>query len=132
MVYCQELLCVMIRQKESYKIKTNAKRKSSVKKKLGSSRHGSAETNLTSNHEDVYSTPGLDQWARDLALPRAEVQATDTAQIQSCCGCGVGRWLQLPFDPQPGNLYMLGVRPLKMQQHKEGVGEKMIWTRNAK
>ena len=25
-------------------------------------------------------------------------------RIRHGCGCGVGRWLQLPFDPQPGNL----------------------------
>ena len=38
---------------------------------FGSSHCGSAETNLTSIHEDARSITGIAQWVRDLALPWA-------------------------------------------------------------
>ena len=39
------------------------------KKTLESSHRGTAETNLTRNHEVVGSIPGLAQWVKDPALP---------------------------------------------------------------
>ena len=42
--------------------------KQGKKKRLGSSRLGTAEKNLTRNYEVVSSIPGLAQWAEDLVL----------------------------------------------------------------
>ena len=56
-------------------------------------------TNPTRNHEVAGSVPALAQWFEDLAQPRAAVCVADMAQIPRCCGCGVGRQLQLSFDP---------------------------------
>ena len=72
---------------------------------------GSVETNLTRNHEDTGSIPSLTQWVKYPSLPGAEVYVADAAQIWRCRGCDVGWWLQLPFDPLPGNRHMLQVQP---------------------
>ena len=56
--------------------------------------------------EDVGLIPGFVQWVKDLMLPQAAGQVADVARIWRCCGCGVGRQLQLTFYPCPGNFHM--------------------------
>ena len=55
--------------------------------------------NPTGIHEVAGLIPGPAQWFKDLVLPRAMVWVADAARIPCCCGCGVGRQLQLRLDP---------------------------------
>ena len=75
--------------------------------------------NPTRNHEVVGLIPGLAHWVKDPEVLWALVWVTDTACIPRCCGSGVGQRLQLQLDPQPGNLHMLQVWPLKDKKKKK-------------
>ena len=57
------------------------------------------EMNLTRNHEVVDSIPDLTQWVKGSGVAMSCGVGCRQAWIPSCCGSGVGWWLQLGFDP---------------------------------
>ena len=64
--------------------------------------HGEFPLRLSGDEPDSGLIAGLAQWAKDPALLWAVVQVADVAQIPRGCGRGVGRQLQLRFDPRLG------------------------------
>ena len=56
-------------------------------------------THWTRDREDAASIPRLAQGAKGPALPGAVVQVPEVVWIPRCCGCGVGRQLQLRRHP---------------------------------
>ena len=65
----------------------------------------------------MLGVPVVAQWKRIwLASLRTQIQSLTLLsglRIPCCCGCGIGWWLQFPFDPQLGNLHMPRVWPQK-------------------
>ena len=71
-------------------------------------------TNPASIHEHLGLSPAFAQYVKDPALPPSAVQIADAAQIPLCCGCGIGRQLQLDSTTSLGTQ----VLPLKEKKRK--------------
>ena len=67
---------------------------------LRSSHCGSAETNSASIYEDAISIPGLAQWVKGSGVAVSFLVGHGHSSDPELL------WLQLRFDPKPGNFHM--------------------------